>query len=141
MVTPLTRIPATILVVEDNPLVLTLVSLSLTRAGFTTLSAAGADEARQIEGCFSGTIDLLISDVIMLHSSGRDLAEELKARRPAMRAILMSGRPDDVRLLNYVGHFLQKPFLPSDLLHKVKIVLSGEVPALFERSTGCGAGQ
>jgi two-component system, cell cycle sensor histidine kinase and response regulator CckA len=125
----------TILVVEDNPLVLEIISLSLEHAGFTVLPAASPAEARQIEAEFAGTIHLLVSDVIMLHTSGSDLAEELKARRPELRVLLMSGSPEDPRVVSYKGHFLQKPFLPGDLLGKVNEVLRGEA------GVGCGAGE
>jgi two-component system, cell cycle sensor histidine kinase and response regulator CckA len=141
MALPVTSAPTTVLVVEDQPLVLRLVTLSLTRAGFTVLSAAGAEEARRVEGRFAGAIHLLLSDVIMLHSSGLELAEELKARRPEMRVILMSGRPDDIRIHHYQGHFLQKPFLPCDLLAMVKRVLPGEVHGVSDLTKMSGAGQ
>jgi two-component system cell cycle sensor histidine kinase/response regulator CckA len=103
--------------------------MSLRRAGFTVLSAANSEEAMRIEAAFSETIHLLLSDVIMLYTGGPELAEGLKSRRPQMQVLLMSGSPDDMRILNYHGHFLQKPFLPTDLLGKVRAVLHGEIPA------------
>jgi two-component system, cell cycle sensor histidine kinase and response regulator CckA len=124
-----TGMTETILVVEDDPLVLGIVRLSLTHAGLTVHSAQNSEEARRIERDCAGPIHLLLSDVIMLHGNGPDLANELQARRPEMKVILMSGCPDDIRVLNFKGQFLQKPFLPDDLLRKVNQVLHGTAPA------------
>lgn len=119
MAVPFKRRSETILVVEDEPLVMKFIELSLRRAGFTVLAAAGPEAARQIEAHHPGKIDLLLSDVIMLHTYGPELAEELQVRRPELRVMLMSGNLDDSHCLSYGGYFLQKPFLPGHLLDKV----------------------
>lgn len=124
----------TILVVEDNPLVLKLVCLTLERSGFTVLSAASPEEARQIEADPARTIHLLLSDVIMLHTYGSDLAMDFQTRRPEMRVLLMSGDPDQTSALTYGYHFLRKPFLPGDLLGKVSEVLRVRDPGAVATS-------
>jgi len=138
-----TEIMETVLVVEDNPLVLRFLSLCLTQAGHKVLSAAGPEEARLVEAEYAEEIHLLLSDLIMLNTCGPHLAAALTARRPEMRVILISGNPDDPRALNYNGHFLRKPFLPSDLLRKVNEVLGCDARGSASsggnkiRSAGC----
>jgi DNA-binding response OmpR family regulator len=114
----------TVLVVEDHPLLLKLVTRILEDAHFTVLSASSAKKAIQVEAEFSGTINLLLSDVMMPGMSGPDLAKILKKQRPKMRIILMSAYPDGALLvLNYGWHFIQKPFMPLALVGRIKHVL------------------
>jgi DNA-binding NtrC family response regulator len=81
----------------------------------------------RIEAKFAGTIDLLLSDVMMPDTSGPDLAKKLKKQRPQMRIILMSGYADgELLLLNYGWHFMQKPFMPRALVGRVKDVLQSK---------------
>ncbi len=117
--------PETILVVEDEAIVLRVVTKILKRAGFTVLSASNSAEARQFVSKFPATIHLLLSDVEMPDIAGPDLAIELKAIRPELRVILMSGHADGALLvLNYGWHFMRKPFLAALLVATVKDVLS-----------------
>jgi two-component system cell cycle sensor histidine kinase/response regulator CckA len=117
----------TILVVEDTAYVLTTVRMILENANFTVLAAASADEAIQLAG-YAKTIDLLLSDVMMPGMSGPDLALKLKESRPEMRVILMSGYPDGGMLvLNYGWYFIEKPFVPVQLVAKIKEVLGAEM--------------
>ena len=119
--------PKTILVVEDHPLLLKLVKEILEDAHFTVLTASSAKKAIGIEAEFPGTIDLLLSDVMMPGMSGPDLAQKLKEERPKMRIILMSAYPDGALLvLNYGWHFIQKPFMPQALVGRIKHVLTSK---------------
>ena len=103
------KTPQTILVVEEHPLLLKLVKEILEDAHFTVLHANSAKKAIQIEAEFPGSIDLLLSDVMMQGMSGPDLAKRLKAERPKMRIILMSAYPDgELLVLNYGWHFIHK---------------------------------
>jgi two-component system cell cycle sensor histidine kinase/response regulator CckA len=114
----------TILVVEDHPILLKLVTRILEDAHFTVLSASSAKKAIRLETECPGTIDLLLSDVMMPGMSGPDLAKTLKKQRPKMRIILMSAYPGGALLvLNYGWHFIQKPFMPLALVGRVKDVL------------------
>jgi two-component system cell cycle sensor histidine kinase/response regulator CckA len=116
----------TILIVEDDPVVLNVVALILKRAGFTVLSAQNASEATRLVDEFPGIIHLLLSDVEMPDIAGPDLALKLKAVRPKLRIVLMSGHADGALLiLNYGWHFIRKPFLPKMLVAAVKEVLAG----------------
>ena len=114
----------TILVVEDHPVVREVVRGILERAGFCVLIAAGGAQAIQVESNTQGTIHLLLSDVMMPDISGPALAQRLKKLRPAMRVILMSGYADgDMLFLNHGWHFIEKPFLPAELVARVTEVL------------------
>jgi DNA-binding NtrC family response regulator len=116
----------TILVVEDNEVVLGLVTLILEEAGFAVLSAMNGSEAIRRAEEYPGTIHLLLSDVEMPDIVGPELALQLKTVRPDMRVILMSGHADGALLiLNYGWHFISKPFVPKSLVSAVKEVLGG----------------
>ena len=118
---------ATVLVVEDHVLLLKLIRDTLEDAHFTVLHANSAEKALKIEAAFKGTIDLLLSDVMMPGMSGPDLAKKLKEQRPQMRIILMSGYPDGgLLVLNYGWHFMQKPFIPRALVGRIKDVLQSK---------------
>ena len=119
----------TILVVEDHPDLLKLVQKILEDVDFTVLPANNAKEAIRIEATFAGTIDLLLSDVMMPGMSGPDLAKELKEQRPEMRIILMSAYPaGGLLVLNNGWHFIQKPFMPRALVARIKDVLQSKTP-------------
>ncbi len=74
-------------------------------------------------------IDLLLTDVVMPQMSGRELAEELGARRPGLRVLYMSGYTPDVALRHGVSEataaFVQKPVAPKALLRVVREILDG----------------
>ena len=118
----------TILLVEDHSVLRKLVKRILEDAGFTVITAGSAQQAIALEAEFPGTIHLLLSDVRMTGMAGPNLAKRLKERRPQMRVVLMSGYPGGALLvLNYGWHYIEKPFVPSVLVKKIKDVLHGEV--------------
>jgi len=114
----------TILVVEDDPATLHLVQRILEKGNYEVLCANSAHEGERIGNEFPRPIDLLLADVVMPNMIGPDLATLLKAQRPDMRVILMSGYPDGALLvLNYGWHFIRKPFVPKALLERIEAVL------------------
>jgi len=117
----------TILIVEDEPVVRGLVLEILQRQGYRVLEAQDAAAARRICEGHAGTIDLLLTDVVMPRMNGRELAEALLGQRPAMRVLYMSGYTDDAVVLQGILHdganFLEKPFRPDSLARKVREVL------------------
>ena len=119
----------TILVVEDEAPVRAVTRQLLERNGYTVLEAPdGAAALALVDGAAgSRHIDLLLTDVIMPGMSGRELADKLKARRPNVRVLFMSGYTDDavVRhgMLEPGLAYLEKPFRPPMLLKKVRGVL------------------
>ena len=122
------RGPETILVVEDATHVRKLVQKILEEAGFEVLTAADGSEALRIAEDYPRKIHLLLSDVIMPEISGPELAKQLKALRPEMKVILMSGYAHGMIVLNYGWYFIQKPFIPVALVGRVKDVLNTDVP-------------
>ena len=127
MALPLGGTLETILLAEDHPVLLKLVKQILEDADFTVIPAGSAKEAIRLEAEFPGTIDLLLSDVRMRSVSGANLAKRLKERRPQMRVMLMSGYPGGALLvLNYGWYYIEKPFVASVLVSKIKDVLRGE---------------
>jgi two-component system, cell cycle sensor histidine kinase and response regulator CckA len=122
-----TRGTETILLVEDDEMVRTLVRETLHRAGYKILDAPGPLEAKKMSEQFKPPIQLMITDVVMPKISGRDLAEQLSKRRPEMKVLYMSGYTDNAVLnsgiLEKEVSFIQKPFTPAALMEKVRDVL------------------
>ena len=123
------KIAATILLVEHHPLFLKLIKGILEDAGFTVLAARNPNEAKRVEAGFEGTIDLLLSEVMMAPDLlGTKLAEALKKRRPKMRILLMSAYPGgELLILNYGWHFIAHPFMAEALVGRVKAVLRSKL--------------
>jgi DNA-binding response OmpR family regulator len=115
----------TILLVEDDVQVRTIARRALIRYGYSVLEAADVDTALALEASHAGPIDLLITDVVLPLGSGGELAVALRARRPDLPAIFMSGYPEDrMPLLQEAGDtFLQKPFGLESLTRKVRETL------------------
>jgi two-component system, cell cycle sensor histidine kinase and response regulator CckA len=117
----------TVLLVEDDEMVRHLVSETLVRAGYKVMDTSDPLEARRLSHSYQGPIHLLITDVVMPKVSGRELAEELRARRNGMKVLYMSGYTDNAivntGILRKEVAFLQKPFTPAALTEKVREVL------------------
>jgi PAS domain S-box-containing protein len=118
----------TILLVEDDPHVQRIVRNILSRSGFRVLAADGAEEAlRLTRDADSGTIHLLLSDLVMPGRSGRELAREVQVLRPDISILYMSGYTDDAVIRRGVLEegmaFIQKPFGADDLVRRVREVL------------------
>jgi signal transduction histidine kinase/ActR/RegA family two-component response regulator len=123
----------TVLLVEDEAMVRSLVRNVLQLPGYTVLEAVDADQALQRSGAHPGPIHLLLTDVVMPGMSGRALAERLAPVRPDMRVLFMSGYTDDAMVRHGVfseGHgFIQKPFSATALMEQVRQMLNGAPPA------------
>ena len=117
----------TILLVEDEESVRMLSRALLERRGYRVLVAADAEEAARIAASESGTIDLLVTDVVMPGESGPALYERLRPGRPQMRVLFLSGYTDDAIVKRGVlkpgTPFLQKPFTATGLAVKVRELL------------------
>ena len=122
------REASTILLVDDYRRVRDLARKVLTRQGYRVLTAASGDEAIQVARQFDGTIDVLVSDIVMPGTSGPDLARQLQQLRPGLATVFMSGYTGDT--LEALGldragaEFIQKPFTPAALAQKVREVLA-----------------
>jgi PAS domain S-box-containing protein len=117
----------TVLLVEDEPSVRTLVSDTLRMHGYTVLEARHGIEALLIGGQHTGPIHLLLTDVVMPQMSGREVADQLRQVRPGVIVLYMSGYAEDAVIQHGAMHsgtaFLHKPFAPDDLVRKVRTVL------------------
>jgi PAS domain S-box-containing protein len=117
----------TVLVVEDDEPVRKFTCAALRRLGYQVFEAVNAGEALLACERRTEAISLLVTDVVMPHMSGPQLAERLKGIQPTMRVLYTSGYTDDavVRhgLLDQSMDFLQKPFAASVLGQKVRDVL------------------
>ncbi len=112
-----------ILLVDDDPIILELVSTVLTLGGYDVVSASCGAEALSIAQ-EDGRLDLVLSDVVMPGMNGVQLCEKLKALRPKLKCILMSGYDMGLVAFDRGAHFLPKPFFPHDLLGKMREVLA-----------------
>jgi CheY-like chemotaxis protein len=117
----------TILLVEDEELVRTLTRQILEECGYTILEARHGVEALSICEEHGSEIDLLLTDVVMPQMGGRELAERFAPLYPQMRILFTSGYTDDAVVRHGViaagTNFIQKPFTPQGLAHKVREVL------------------
>jgi two-component system, cell cycle sensor histidine kinase and response regulator CckA len=117
----------TILLTEDDAAVRELVRRMLQLNGYTVLEAHNTQEALALCRDYVGTIALMLSDVVMPQMSGPDLAQQLKALRPQMKILFMSGYADNHLLAN-ANHtrampLLEKPFTPETLTRRLREVL------------------
>jgi PAS domain S-box-containing protein len=118
----------TILLVEDDPALRALAARVLRELGYRVFEASDGEAALRLAQAHSGRpIDLLLTDVVMPRMGGRELAERLSKLRPPIRVVFMSGYTD--LPIAYSGPieagvlFIQKPFAPSTLAHKVRAAL------------------
>ena len=120
----------TILVVDDEPEVLSMTAELLRRIGYTVLSTEDPREALRIARTTLGSLHLLLTDVVMPVINGPELTERLRAIHPRIKVLFMSAYTTDV-VEDYYGvqiapgeAFLVKPFTTVDLSNKVRAVLN-----------------
>ena len=118
----------TILIVEDEPGVRTLLQKALQRHGYRVLLAATPREALDIAEQHQHPIDLLMIDVVLPEMDGCSLAQQIAVSQPATRVIYMSGYADK-SIVRHAAQdpdtrFLQKPFTPDVVARAVRKVLS-----------------
>jgi len=123
----------TILLVEDEEAVRSFAARALKMRGYTVLEASSGEMALHAVRSHRGTIDLLITDVVMPNMDGPTLVRAASRLRPEMRIIFMSGYAEDAfrRSDEHAEemHFMPKPFGLKQLVAKVKEVLSDAPPA------------
>jgi two-component system, cell cycle sensor histidine kinase and response regulator CckA len=117
-----------VLLAEDEEAVRDLVHTILTGQGYEVIVALDPHHAEVIASKFPGEIHLLLTDVVMPGSSGRELAARIMATRPGIHVLYMSGYTENVvtsgGMLERGLAFLQKPFSPAALVQKIREVLS-----------------
>jgi CheY-like chemotaxis protein len=126
-----------ILLVEDDAGVRGLARLVLRRRGYTVLEARDGMEALAIASDYPGSIDLLITDVVLPGMNGRELAASLVSGQPGLKVLYMSGYTDDevlrLGILEKDVPFLQKPLTPGSLARKVRDVLGAKAVTACRR--------
>jgi|CZKM01.1.fsa_nt_gi signal transduction histidine kinase len=115
----------TVLIVDDEDLLLTMGKTILSTYGYRVLTANGGQKALDILSQNSSSVDLVITDLVMPAMSGRELVEHIRKLSPAMRIICTSGYVWPAGQEND-GAYLQKPFTSQELLLKVKQALQAE---------------
>jgi signal transduction histidine kinase/CheY-like chemotaxis protein len=127
-----------LLVVEDEEAVRALAGRILAGLGYVVLEAANGREALQIARTYPGTIDLVLSDVVMPEMGGLELIDALTEVRPDIGVVVMSGYLEPERLRSSVReagvHFLPKPFSPDNLARRVREVLDLRAPAVMHHN-------
>jgi CheY-like chemotaxis protein len=118
---------ATILVVDDDPAMRTILSFSLMALGYIVLTTGDGEDALQITRGHP-EIRLIILDVVMSGLSGKKLAVQLKANLPEASILFCSGHPATTMSRYDIDleceHFLQKPCRPPELKHKLEEMLA-----------------
>ena len=117
----------TILVCDDDEVVLDSAAFLLESEGYSVIRAGGAGQALEAAASYDGMIELLLTDVIMLEMNGWELAIKLTGQRPDMKVIFTSGYPEDVLEANVPEgqrvEFLQKPSESDTLFRRIREVL------------------
>ncbi|HWR20931.1 MAG TPA: response regulator [Verrucomicrobiae bacterium] len=117
----------TILLVEDEPSVRTLVRDELRKLGYRVVEAKNGVDACLLATQQAGSFQLLLTDVVMPGMGGRELAQHLSVIKPDLRTLFISGYMDDIGIMagqeEGISAFLQKPFTPEVLAHAVRNLL------------------
>ena len=112
----------TVLLVENEEIVRVPAGRILSRSGYTVIEAANARDALEIARRHPGTIDLLLTDVVMPGPSGKELAMNVLAQRPATKVLFMSGYSENVIVHHGVidegVNLIEKPFSGSGTTSK-----------------------
>ena len=120
--------PASVLVIDDDPRLLNLMSTAFTRAGFRTFSAKNGKVGLQI--LCAAKPDLLVTDIVMPEMNGRQLADEIQRRRPGVKVLYMTGFTRDAVVHNGIVdngvNLMTKPFGLGDFGQRVARLLRKE---------------
>ena len=118
----------TVLVVEDEAGVRSLIVRVLRGAGFDVVEAGSVAEAIEVHCAHTGRIDLLLSDVVLPDRNGPELAAELRRMQPRLRILFMSGYAEGAswhgEIVAEGADFISKPLRPRDLVEKVRAKLA-----------------
>ena len=124
-----------ILLLEDDPLLANLFGGVLQHAGYEVSAASTGQEAMLFGQTCGDQIDLVVADVVLKDEAALPIVGRLAKLIPGMRVLFVSGFPFDILVetgwLNQkdfqggTTYFLQKPFLPAELVGKINSVLSG----------------
>ncbi|HEX2734381.1 MAG TPA: response regulator [Polyangiaceae bacterium] len=118
----------TILLVEDDEQVRTVVRRILQGHGYTVLAAGCAEDATRLMDEHAPEVDLLLSDVVLPTTNGPELAEHLRSLRPDLKVLFMSGYGQSVLAYSDLSKtqvsMIHKPFTPSALVERIRDVMT-----------------
>jgi len=130
----------TILLVEDEEALRILTRNLLELCGYQVMEAKNGAEALDLSQRYPGTVDLLLTDIVMPGINGRLLADQLIQLRPNIKVVYMSGYTGQAvgahRILDPGSIFLQKPFTRDELARKIREALDGEPKSASATSSG-----
>jgi PAS domain S-box-containing protein len=116
-------VTGTVLLVEDEPNILSILRLSLTEKGYTVLEAPDAEQAISLAASHPDMIDLLVADVVLPRMNGIELGQQLLSRYPQLKTLFMSGFTFDTTAKSLVSsaplNFISKPFAIQDFIDRV----------------------
>lgn len=122
------RLQQTILVIDDDPAMRTILGFTLKAFGYVALVAGDGEEALQI-ALHHPEIRLIILDVVMAGLSGKKLADQLQIKLPKTAILFCSGHPAETMSQHGIDpnevEFMQKPCRPPELQRKVEELLAG----------------
>lgn len=123
-----------IVVADDEPFVLNVVTSILRRAGFEVLPASSGEQALELARGYPNPIRLLLSDVVMPGLGGPSLADEFSEIHPETECLFMAGLPDTPEVCEKIirrgREFLPKPFAANTLVNRVQELLQRRPNAL-----------
>jgi signal transduction histidine kinase/CheY-like chemotaxis protein len=136
---PPARGKGNILLVEDEKELRALLAETLNELGYTVLQAGNGAEAIELAKSALPSIDMMITDMVMPRMNGRELSKALRARRPGLPVLFISGYsdviPSEEEFFNVTTQFLQKPFNSESLGHRVReLLLFQNAPATLQKS-------
>ncbi len=118
----------TVLLVEDNPMVLDFAATILKQSGYRVLEALNGEDAIKISDSYDGRIDLLITDVVLPGINGKVLAKEFKGKRGDIRVLYTSGYTENFIVQQDISNegiqFISKPYSSHAILRKIREVLN-----------------
>ncbi len=124
---PVSKGHETILLVEDEPMIMEIAVSMLEEFGYRVIPAPSPEQALTIAGEYPEKIDLLLTDVVMPVMNGRELSAQVLAIRKGLKVLFISGYTANViaqhGVLDEGVHFIHKPFTMNDLAHKVRETL------------------
>ncbi len=136
---PETKGTETILVVEDEDEIRDMVREYLERKGYTVVAANNGSDAMQVAQRYKGSIHLLLTDVVMPHLGGHELAQQIKGMRPRIKVLFTSGYPEHTalndRITDQSAMILQKPYPLNILASRIREMLDARAVTSGDRSS------
>jgi CheY-like chemotaxis protein len=128
----------TVLVAEDDPAVMSAVTHALERHGYTVLQAPNGEAALRLVKSDRFQVDLVLTDTVMPQMTGPELASHLGVSHPSLKVLFMTGYADENAMKRLAPQaeaaFLLKPFLPHELVRRVREVLDASAAPQSRRN-------